>query len=107
MHPGSVCGGVWCPSDARGTRDVGLVQYGLGLLSQLPAMFPASLEAADACVLVTIMRWPDGWPHGTDSLWQACDDAPQHAQAAGPGSAHILVDGLAAEAPRSGVYDSI
>jgi len=49
------------------------------------------------------MRWPDGWQHGTDSLWQACDDAPQRAQAAGPESDHILVDGLAAEAPRSGV----
>jgi len=93
MHPGSVCGGVWCPSDARGTWDVGLVQYGLDLLSQLPAMFPASLEVADACVLVTIMRWPHGWPHGTDSLLQACNDAPQRAQAAGPGSDHILVDG--------------
>ncbi len=103
MHPGSVCGGVWCPSDASGTRDVRLVQWGLELLSQLPATFPASLEAADACVLVTVLRWPDGWPHGTDSIWQACDDAPQCVQAACPGSYHRLVHGLAAEAPRSGV----
>ncbi len=79
MHPGSVCGGVWCPSDARGTRDVGLVQYGLGLLSQLPAIFPASFKATDTCVLVIIMRSPDGWLHGIDSLWQACNDAPQRA----------------------------
>jgi len=83
------------------TWGVGVVQFGLDLL--LPAMFPANLDVADACMLVTIIRWPDGWPHGTDGLWQACDDVPQRAQAAGLGSDHILVDGLAAEAQRSGV----
>ena len=45
-------------------------------------------------------------PHGADRVWQACYDASQRAQAAGPRPDDILVGRLAAEAPRSGVDDA-
>ena len=103
MHPGSISGGVWSSPDAGGAWKLRLVQQELSLLALLPLMCPARLEAADACVLITILCWPDGWPHGADSIWQACNDATQCAQAAGPRTDDILVRGLAAQPPRSGV----
>ncbi len=103
MHPRSVSGWVWCSSDARRTRGTCL---GLELLAMIPCCCPTRLKATDAAVLITVLCWPDGWPHGADRVWQACNDASQRAQAAGPRPDDILVGRLAAEAPRSGVDDA-
>ena len=103
MHPGSISGGVWCPFDAGQAWKLRLVHQELSLLALLPLMCPASLKATDACVLITILCWPDGWLHGADSVWQACNDATQCAQAAGPRPDDMLVRALAAEPPISGV----
>ena len=94
--------GCFAPPDARRTW---LIRLRLDLLVMIPGSCPTRLKVADATVLITILCWPDGWPHGADSVWQACDDALQCAQAAGSCPDDILVR-LAAEAPRSGVYDA-
>ena len=78
-----------------------LLQQELRMVALLQGKCPARLKAADACELITILCWPDGWSHGADSIWQACNDATQCAQAAGPRPDDILVRGLAAEPPRS------
>ena len=97
------CRHVTSVSLAMAKQLLRLVHLELSLLALLPLMCPARLKAADACVLITILCWPDGWSHGADSVWQACNDATQCAQAAGPRPDDILVRGLAAEPPRSGV----
>ena len=76
MHPRSVSGWVWCSSDARRTRGTCL---GLELLAMIPCCCPTRLKATDAAVLITVLCWPDGWPHGADRVWQACNDASQRA----------------------------
>ena len=94
---------LWCVRDPG--RQAGAV--GAGAAVSGPSDAPSELEAAEACVPITVPRWPDGWSHGTDSIRQVCDDAPQCVQAARSGSDHILMDGLAAKGPRSGFQDSI
>ena len=92
-------GSVWCSPDARRTW---LIWLRLDL-AMIPGSCPTRLKVANATVLITILCWPDGWPHGADSVWQACDDALQCAQAAGSCPDDTLVGRLAAEAPISGV----
>ena len=75
-----ISGWVWCSSDARRTWGIWLR---LKLLAIIPGSCPARLQASDAAVLITILCWPDGWPHGADSVWQARDVASQRARAAG------------------------
>ena len=84
--------------DERGARS-------LRLLPLIPGMLPAGLEPADASVLVAVLCWSDGWPHGGDSVRQACN-TPQRAQAAGSRPVDVLAGWLAAKAPRSGVEDA-
>ena len=65
MHPWGVSGWVWCSPDARRTW---LIWLRLDLLAMIPGSCPTRLKVADATVLITILCWPDGWPHGADSV---------------------------------------
>ncbi len=50
-----------------------------------------SCQQTDKGMLIAVHCRPDGWPHGADSIWQACDDASQCAQAAGSCPDDILM----------------
>ena len=52
----------------------------LELLTVIRGGCPTRLKARDATALITGLCWLDGWPHGADSVWQACVDVLQRAE---------------------------
>ncbi len=47
----------------------------VGAAGDDPRQLPNETQGdTNANVLITVLCWPDGWPHG---IWQACDDALQ------------------------------